>query len=636
MNAETPKIDPGHSSKAGRKRVRRRRSGAGHDFLSLSRERLNWRELLRTDRKFAVFVSFLLVIAGVSLVLLPRVWRASPSGFLPVFRVSGLDLLRQRLAIRAAESAESRGDFPRALEAWRRAMIANIASTQSKRRFLELCVLRGQPESEPDSLRLQLRQANLLLRLTGTNQADLELTAAVAHAAELEERTVKILSPRPMESLSPSGLTTLAGAYFQQDDFGAFRRIAEAYPGLTNPLFVLQRSAADLIAFGPNSAADWGRLEASSADPRLRLAGARLRLVAAAYRGEEGQFSQAWAELDQATALRPRDRVRRWQLFTRQGRPTEALNSALTFDVRPLTASEAVQVVRELDRIGLASKAIAYGEAALARHRSEPALWREVGRLMVRTAQPEYLISFASKLLRVELEDEPQPGFASYCLGVAEHLLGHRLRADEAFGEAAGDPMLARLPLLALECADTMRRMGYLERAERITQAIASEHGVIPGFWIRVQRAAREARAETWLLDAARREYAATPTSPEVQKRYLDALVLNRTNAVEALTLANTLHQAAPDDPVQVVALGEALALQRKWSEVERVLVFLDDEALRRAGPEATARYQLTRGEALVELERRRVAAALIANIDATQLFPGGIERLQLLRERAR
>ena len=604
--------------------------------MYLSRDRLTWRELMKTDRWFVVVVSLLLLVGCVSLIMLPRVWRVSPAGFFPVFRVNGLSLVRERFAIRAAEAAEIRGDLPQALEEWRRAMSANPAAVPSKRRYLQMSVLRGAADLDPDGIHLQIRQSALLLRLTGTNQADLELSAAVAHAVELEDYTVKTLAARPLMSLTSAGRGILAGAYFQLDEFAEFRRIALADPGLTNTWFARQRAAVDLILGEVPPATGWSPLETHETDPQQALFVARLRMVAAAWLGDEGRFNQAWAVVEQAHALRARDHVRRWQLLTRMGRLAEATTTALAFEIPPLTPLEAIQVVRELDRVGLTTKAIRYGETALEKHRSDPLLWRETGRLMVRAAAPEILIRFAANLRLVEWDEEPQIGLASYYLGVAEHRLGHTVRADDAFGEAASDPALRSLPISALECADVMRQSGYADRAERIIQAVQIQQGNVSDFWARVQQAARTARSEGWLWDAARREYLLNPSAPAVQKRYLEALLLNRTNTVDALALATRLQQARPNDPVQTLALARAQALSQQWANAEQTLASVNEGQLALSDLETVSRFHLTRGEVLVELQRRREAAVVLAKVETNHLFPDELQRYQLLRERAR
>ena len=604
--------------------------------MDLSRDRLTWRELLRTDRTFVALVSALVLAACVGLVLLPRVWRVTPPGFYPVERVNGVALMNERLAIRAARAAEATGDATRALEQWARAVAANPAATESKRRYLQLCIERGGILTDPEGRRQQVREASLLLRLGGTNQADVELTAAFAHALEQDDYTVKSLGRQPVSSLTPVGRVTLASAYFQMDDFPAVLKVAQASPGETNTLFQLQRTAAAMIVAGSAGAADWSRLEsADETGPAGRVA-ASVRLVVAAYLADEARFNQAWALLERAHALRARDHARRWQIAARLGRLADAANSAFAFDERPLSAQEALQVVRGLDRIGMTAKAIRYGEGALERHRSDPALWREVGRLMVRESAPEILIRFAASLRRVEWDDEPQLGLASFYIGVAEHRLGHATRADASFGEASTDPYLRQVPLLALECADTMRRLGYADRAERLAQGVVADHSAEPDFWPRVLHAARDARSETWVLDVSRREHQANPGVLHVQQWYLDALLLNRTNATEALTLATRLHQAQPTDPFRTVALARALALQGRWADVAKTLAPMDEASLRGVDPDIVSRLHLARGEALVELDRRREAAEQLARVDTTRLFPDESARCQLLRERAR
>ncbi len=634
MSTELRDPNPDPKAKGQRKRVRKKRSSS-ENFMMLSRERTTWSDLLKTDRKFVAVISVLLIIGALGLVLLPRVWRATPSGVYPVIRINGLEMLRVNLATRSANAAEARGDYEAAQEGWRRAMVFNRADVTARRRYLGLCVLREIPETDPEVLRFQIRQAALLLEDPSHTLADVELSAAIYHTAELEEGALRLLSPVPLDKLSAGGLATLAGVKFQQFQFDAFRRLVDSQPRLTNAVVRLQRAAAEIIGGLPDATHAWEQLDAGLSVPLLAALTAHLQLLTATSRGDEARFNRAWAELEKTKALRPRDHIFRWQLLSRLGRSEESTRLALAFDLTPSTTYETVQIIGQLDRLGLSAKAIKYGEAYLARHRFDPMLWRELGRLMVRSAFPEDLVGFASEFARLEPEEEPQPGFASFCLGVGEHKLGHTTRAEDAFQQATTGTNLIREPMLALECADTMRRLGYREPAERLEQAVASEQGNIPGFWEQVQLAAREVRSETWLLDAARHEYQTQSTSPAVKQRYLEALLLNRTNVTEALTLATAFYQAEPGGIGQRVSLARALALQSRWAEAEQLLHEIPLEALQKAGPELLARCLLVRGEVLVELERRQDAAVILGDVNPSTLFPDELQRYQLLRQRA-
>ena len=100
-----PHSDP--KAKGQRKRVRKKRSSS-ENFMMLSREQTTWSDLLKTDRKFVAVVSALVIAGALGLVLLPRVWRVTPSGVYPVIRINGLEMLRVNLATRSANAAEAR------------------------------------------------------------------------------------------------------------------------------------------------------------------------------------------------------------------------------------------------------------------------------------------------------------------------------------------------------------------------------------------------------------------------------------------------------------------------------------------------------------------------------------------------
>jgi len=179
--------------------------------------------------------------------------------------------------------------------------------------------------------------------------------------------------------------------------------------------------------------------------------------------------------------------------------------------------------------------------------------------------------------------------------------------------------------------------LGFPTLGEQLIQRVLERHGSTGNLWPRAYAAAGEARIETWMLDAARREYRVTPDSEPARQRYLHALILNRTNAPEALILAQALPRSGPDATVvlQSVWFAGALAMNQRWADAERVLAGLPTAQLGAAGPEVINQYFLLRGELFIELERRSDAAKLLARVEASRLFPGELQRYQLLRERS-
>src|SRR5882762_4186695 len=71
-----------------------------------------------------VFVCFVLLLLFLAL-FLPRIWRVTPPGFLPVVKISGLDMTQAWSLKRSALKAQAAGEFERANYAWGAAVANN-------------------------------------------------------------------------------------------------------------------------------------------------------------------------------------------------------------------------------------------------------------------------------------------------------------------------------------------------------------------------------------------------------------------------------------------------------------------------------------------------------------------------------
>src|SRR5262249_53874179 len=112
---------------------------------------------------------------------LPKIWKTTPTGFRPIVKVSGLDLVQAWSLKRTALKAEQAGQFDEANYAWQAALANNPANKDLVRGSLN-CVLRD-PHRREHALQA-LGYAYWLLKLTGTNDlADLQLAGRVFEEA---------------------------------------------------------------------------------------------------------------------------------------------------------------------------------------------------------------------------------------------------------------------------------------------------------------------------------------------------------------------------------------------------------------------------------------------------------------------
>jgi len=118
---------------------------------------------------FAGFVTVLILL----ILLVPKLWRVTPAGFLPEIRVNLLDLAQEWSLRRQAHTAVERGDQVSALAHWKGALAQNPANVDSLRGWLRAAGQGLMVEERPDAVRF----GRLLFSFGATNQTDTELVA---------------------------------------------------------------------------------------------------------------------------------------------------------------------------------------------------------------------------------------------------------------------------------------------------------------------------------------------------------------------------------------------------------------------------------------------------------------------------
>ena len=113
---------------------------------------------------------------------MPKVWRTSPPGFVPVIKVSGLDLTQAWSLKKTAQRADAEGQTETAVQAWLTAVANNPADPELVRGFLGSL---ERDENRPNHLAWAIGQSFWLLRLTRTNLADLVLTTRLLERFQL-------------------------------------------------------------------------------------------------------------------------------------------------------------------------------------------------------------------------------------------------------------------------------------------------------------------------------------------------------------------------------------------------------------------------------------------------------------------
>src|SRR5688500_9632540 len=107
----------------------------------------------------------------------PKIWTASPSHFLPVVKISGLDKTQNWALKRSARKYSEARDFKRASQSWEAAVAQNPADISALRGFLSNTLNLEKPDRH--LFRSAVSQINWLFRLNLTNAADVQLAARV-------------------------------------------------------------------------------------------------------------------------------------------------------------------------------------------------------------------------------------------------------------------------------------------------------------------------------------------------------------------------------------------------------------------------------------------------------------------------
>ena len=140
--------------------------------------------------RVALVVGGAVLAAGLFAFSLAKVWRVTPPGVAPAYRVSLVDMMQSKMLLRRARRESAAGNYREAFHAWRAAAANQPASLEVLRTWLSAA---GQAEERVlGEVGIPLREAFWLLRLSGTNMADLELTLRLLDRAEQTAEVLRL------------------------------------------------------------------------------------------------------------------------------------------------------------------------------------------------------------------------------------------------------------------------------------------------------------------------------------------------------------------------------------------------------------------------------------------------------------
>ena len=529
------------------------------------------------------FVSLALLGLGI-LACLPKVWRSTPAGLRPEVKVSLLDLMQARALRASAERKAGKGDHLGAATAWQSALGNDQGNLDLYRGALRH--LGQAPELPIKAVSGVLNDAGWVLRLGGTNRADVELMAVAFDKYGLAEEVYELLNPLADE-LSPG----LEGAYlkalFSVGKYDAFAARWEAVQKRLpeEPELYLYR-AAYLAGWGPPARAEehLQKLKAAMDDVRLGAVADRLLMAASRHRLEPETFALALEREREASRDRITDHAAYWQLLDAVGRKDEARRLARDFNRSPMLASDVIVTAEALSALGLSDECAAYlqrhaADFGWANNRWSAMVWAAYADLLIARRDWEGLKNVATQMRSIPDAQEVLAGFAHFLDGRVAYANGAATAAEASFQEA----VVAGFPLgrVGIRVAGSLLQMGYDQLALQALLPLEANFENDLSYWEAVFEAAYAARNdEALFLKAAQHAHELDPTSVQWQFNYAAALLAGQWRLEEALRLTMSVLARQPDLVVAQLNHVIALVLNGRAEDAAALLDRIDPRRL--------------------------------------------------------
>ena len=572
--------------------------------------------LLKFWFRMAVLAFFMAMLALA--ILLPPVWRSTPPGFMPVVKVSLLDKIQARTLRRTAERATAAGNYRAAAEAWRAALGNDMGSAELTRGFIRNTLAQDQPDKA--DLRSALYLVPWLLRLTGTNHADLELSVQLLDKFQVYNQVYELLAPMT-NALTPTLQLALTKAAFFENRIEEF---LEYWQKLTpqqkeNPEAALCY-AAYLTTWGPEGTSLEGRnrlLAAAEGPQPLRNLANRLLLIISSSKRDIATFEAAFRRLEEAKATTAVNHAAYWTLLASVGRKDEAIKLARDYAYPPRTAREVARVATAYAALGLNTEAQNYLKRYATALGAREDIWQVYGAVALAGEDWERLRAVALQMRSIPALESRLRSLSYYYEGRADHATGRNAAALLAFQKAAESDFPS--PSFADTVARTLISLGYPGPARTILEKVEENFASKPDYWETMVSLAIMLKDEQLLLKASREALRLAPTNPVLANRYAAALIIVGNRPAEAVTLTTRLYNELPGAIATQINHSLALLMNRRADEAEALL---DRIIPGKLDPEELNSYRVARFHLAVQKGRFDEAKQLLAQIETVRMFP--------------
>jgi predicted Zn-dependent protease len=580
-------------------------------------------------------IAFVLIFLGGLLlaISLPKVWRTTPEGFVPVVRVSLLDLAQSWSLSRRAGELSAAGKTEEAMLAWQAAFANNMSDLRALRGALGGIL--ALPEVDRRSAAAAVWQAGWLMRLGQTNQADLDLVVQVFDRCDLPEEVYSLLARKPMP-LPPIQSGPYLRALFKLGMAGQFGQLwrTEREKFVGDPLMDLY-DAAYRSGWGEATemAAARRRLGEAMENPDTRNTACRLEMVVATQLNQPDAYQAALERLQDRRFDRLQDHVGYWRLLARSNRKEEAVRMAQEYVTPPNNPFELVRLAEAYVGLGLTDAAL----AVLRKHSGlmgntdsawSLAVWALYGDLLIEGKRWDELVDLASQMRLMDRARAMIEGLSFFFEGRARYGLSQFDLAFALFREAAKGRLPT--PQMGLQAAITIARMSQFAIARDLLVPLEADLQAVPEYWQTLFDVAYNLREdETLLLKAATRAHELLPNNPVWTANYSVALLINRERPEEALRLTLEFLTQNPNSLVGRVNHALALIMNQRNDDAEQILRSINVSAL---DPHESSVFHLVSFELYLNRGELARAAAAAERVESRFLFQSQARWLERAR----
>jgi hypothetical protein len=577
---------------------------------------------------FRIAILALVVIGLTTAVMLPRLWTTTPPGFMPPVKVSLLDKMQAYMLRRAADKATARGDSQTAIEAWLNALGNNMGNPNSARGLLRTALVMDPIPAK--NLGPAIQTGDWLLRLTGTNRADLELVSAF-----LDKVQFYALAKAQLEPFA-KGLSGNIKAIYLKSVF--FEGELDSFNQLWQELSPEEQARPDLALIRAAYLAGWGdvgtvaearQLLGQAAETRGPLWSLANRLVMAvsAVRIDPEGYVEALNRLQQVQQDSAADNASYWELLATAGRRAEAVRLARDFVSPPRDSYELIRMTEASLALGLDDEALKRMHAFAKYYPFSEQVWTTYAKMLFDAKDWERLRGAALQMRQVSVFRGRLDALSLFYEGRADLATARLEAARRAFDAATNADFQA--PDETILAVNSLLSLGYPVHARAVLERA---EGVVTN---RVQyldllsRAAIQSRDEALMLSACQAAYELQPSSIDSAHRYAAALLIRAEHPEQAVRLTMELNLRFPNSNALRINHALALLLNRRADDAEAVLNELPFARLR--PDEVNSYYQ-----AMFELKSLRQdyssAWRALDRIDWSLLFPSETNRLGKIR----